>query len=255
MSGYGRAVRFDNEGKATRMVGVMYDISEMKQKERLKDEFISVASHELKTPVTSIKAYAEIIQERLDEMGNTENSQLLSKLNAQIDRLNALIGNLLDSTKISEGQLQLRFEPVNINELLNDKIQEIKRTTNHKIELVTQDTPMVNADRERIGQVITNLLSNAVKYSPQGTSITISSRSGPDGVMVNVRDKGYGIPEADIGKVFDKFFRVTTNNMDTFPGMGLGLYVTEKIVRQHGGTVSVESIEGKGSVFSFWLPF
>ena len=114
--------------------------------------------------------------------------------------------------------------------------------------------PLV-AGRERVGQVISNLLSNVVKYSPRGTVISIASQPERDGVKVSVEDKGYGIPDAEIDKIFERFFRVTANNMDTFPGMGLGLYITTQIIQKHGGTISVQSREGEGSVFSFWLSY
>ena len=227
---------------------------QLKQLIRQKDDFIGIASHELKTPVTSMKMYADIVQERLDELGDKGDSDLLSKLNAQIDRLTSLINHLLDTTRISEGQLKLALERIDIKELLTERIEEISRITNHHFVLQAQDRSTILADRERIGQVITNLLSNAVKYSPKGTTITITSRADNDGVTVSVRDEGYGIPEKDVSKVFDRFFRVSANNMDTFPGMGLGLYITDQIVHKHGGTIAVKSKEGVGSTFTFTLP-
>lgn len=253
MSGYGRSVRFDNKGKATRMVGVMYDISEAKQKEKLKDEFISIASHELKTPVASIKAYAELVEERLGEIGNTDDSELLSKLNRQIDRLTALIDNLLDSTKLSAGLLKLDLEPVDLNELLSDKVHEIERMSHHKFLLFLSDIPIVMLDRGRIGQVLANLFSNAIKYSPDKSTVTVSGTCDEEWIFISVKDDGFGIPQADIDHVFDKFFRVASNNMNTFPGMGLGLYITQQIVRAHGGWITVKSVEGNGSVFTFQL--
>ncbi len=229
--------------------------SQLKQLLKMRDEFISIASHELKTPITSMKIYGQIVQKRLEEIGDTDNRDLLSKLNTQVNRLTALINSLLDTTKISEGQLKLNLEQLDINELLVERISEIKTTSNHRFELQLEDMPQVTADRERIGQVITNLLSNAIKYSPKETTISITSIPGPDGVVVTINDEGYGIPEQDIGRIFEKFFRVTANNMDTFPGMGLGLYITTEIIHKHHGTVSAHSVEGKGSTFSFTLPY
>jgi PAS domain S-box-containing protein len=228
---------------------------QLKQLLKQRDEFIGIASHELKTPVTSIKAYAEIVQERLEEAGNEDDSELLSRLNTQIDRLTILINHLLDTTRISEGQLQLTFETIDINELLYERIEEIKRTTNHTFKLQTQAVQPVIADRERIGQVITNLLSNAIKYSPKGTTITIATLLEKHGITVSVQDEGYGIPDKDIKRIFEKFFRVTANNMNTFPGMGLGLYITAQIIQKHGGAIWVQSKEGEGTVFSFMLPY
>jgi signal transduction histidine kinase len=220
-----------------------------------RDDFIGAASHELKTPVTSIKAYAQIVQIELGEDSSTEKGDLMTRLNAQVDRLVILINHMLDTTKISEGRLQLTIESVNINELLKERVEEIRHTTSHRFDLQLGAVNPVMADRERIGQVITNLLSNAIKYSPDGTTVTILSSSSADGISVSVRDEGYGIPEEDQHKVFDRFFRVTSNNMDRYPGMGLGLYISEQIIYRHGGTIDVKSQVGKGSVFSFTLPY
>jgi two-component system CheB/CheR fusion protein len=219
-----------------------------------KDEFIGVASHELKTPVTSMKAYAEIVKERLDKAGNKQDSDLLSRLNSQIDRLTLLINDLLDTTRISEGQLNLTLEPLDMNELLTERVDEIKWTSNHKFNVFAEKLPPVTADHERIGQVLTNLLSNAVKYSPTNTTITVSGRVIETGIEISVKDEGFGIPAEDLNRIFDRFYRVTANNMDTFPGMGLGLYVSSQIIQRHGGSISVQSELGKGSVFSFTLP-
>jgi two-component system CheB/CheR fusion protein len=227
---------------------------QLKQLIKQKDDFISIASHELKTPVTSMKMYADIVQERLDELGDKTDSDLLIRLNAQIDRLTRLINHLLDTTSVSEGQLRLSLEKIDIGELLSERIEEIKRITNHKFELQTGEITPIFADRERIGQVITNLLSNAVKYSPKATTITVTSKTDGDVMKISVQDEGYGIPEKDISKIFDRFFRVTANNRDTFPGMGLGLYITDQIIQKHGGTISVQSKEGVGSTFTFTLP-
>lgn len=227
----------------------------LKQLLQQRDDFIGVASHELKTPVTSMKAYAEIVQGRLKVMGNNQDSELLGKLNAQINRLTNLINDLLDITKISEGQLKLTFEPLDVNELLQERIDEIRRTTHHQFELHTEELPPVSADRERIGQVVTNLLSNAIKYSPQETTITVSTRNLTDRIQVSVQDQGYGISEEDQKKIFDRFYRVTANNMDTLPGMGLGLYITAQIIHRHKGTINVKSKPGEGSVFEFTIAY
>jgi PAS domain S-box-containing protein len=228
--------------------------SQLKQLVKLRDEFIGVASHELKTPVTSMKAYAQIVKRRLEEIGELEDSELLARLNSQVDRLTALINNLLDTTRISEGQLLLSFEKLDINQLLSERIEEIRRTTDHHFEVNLQPLPGVAADRERIGQVITNLLSNAIKYSPRATTISVRSGSDASTVSITVRDQGYGIPKDDLPKLFERFFRVTANKTHAIPGMGLGLYISAQIIERHGGSMSVESKLGEGSAFTFTLP-
>ncbi|HEV9036609.1 MAG TPA: ATP-binding protein [Puia sp.] len=220
-----------------------------------RDEFIGAASHELKTPVTSIKAYAQIVQRELKQEEATENSDLMTRLNAQVNRLSVLINDMLDTTKISEGKLQLTVRPLDVNELLKERVEEIQHTTAHRFDVRTSPLAPVMADRERIGQVITNLLSNAIKYSPDHTIVTIVTCDTAGGIRVSIRDEGYGIPESDQPKIFDRFFRVTSNNMDRIPGMGLGLYISAQIIYRHGGTIEVQSRPGKGSVFSFTLPY
>lgn len=227
---------------------------QLKQLLNQRDEFIGIASHELKTPVTSMKAYAEMVLRGLESTGNTRSVELLTRLNRQIDRLTTLINHLLDTTRISEGKLNLTLEKFDIMELLRDRVGEISPTTDHRFELTVAGLPMVTADRERIGQVITNLLSNAIKYSPKGTTITITGRNVMDSVEISVTDEGYGISEANQKRIFERFFRVTSASMNNFPGMGLGLYITAQIIHRHGGTISVQSREGKGSVFSFIVP-
>lgn len=219
-----------------------------------RDEFIGVASHELKTPITSMKAYAEIILERLSEPGGLVQPRLVQKLDAQIDRVSDLINHLLDTTRIAEGNLILEFELLDINQLVSERIEEIRYTTKATLNLTAGDLPPVVADRERVGQVITNFLSNAIKYSPKDSTIEIVTSSIDDGIRVGVKDQGVGISKADQEKIFERFFRVSENDMDTYPGMGLGLYIVDKIIQRHHGAISVQSELGKGSTFSFTLP-
>ncbi|UCJ06270.1 PAS domain-containing protein [Chitinophaga pendula] len=221
---------------------------------RIRDEFIGIASHELKTPITSMKAYAEIIRENIAQSGHSKDVDLLTRLNAQIDRLTTLVNTLLDTTRISEGQLKLTPETFDINKLLVERTEEIKRTSHHQFEIQTQPLPMVYADAERIGQVITNLLSNAVKYSPDDTTITVKTEKENDYIKVSIADKGYGISEEEQEKIFDRFYRITSDNFDTFPGMGLGLYISAQIIHRHQGTINVKSKPGDGATFSFTIP-
>ncbi|RAI99428.1 PAS domain S-box-containing protein [Chitinophaga skermanii] len=227
---------------------------QLKQLLKLRDEFIAIASHELKTPVTSIKTYAEIVQERMIEKNLVEESDILKRLNAQIDRLTVLINDLLDTTKTAEGKLSFQFGPTNMNEVIQERLEEIRGATSHTFCLELSALPDAMADKERIGQVVSNLLTNAIKYSPAKSTITISSTALPNGVELSVRDEGYGISIEDQAKIFDRFYRVTDNKMDTFPGMGLGLYISSQIVQRHQGMLRVESELGKGSKFVFSIP-
>jgi PAS domain S-box-containing protein len=236
-------------------VEFIIDITAQKLLEQQKEGFIAIASHELKTPVTSIKVYGEVLLERLEKTKDNENIELVKKLNSQVERLNSLIVDLLDTTNIVEGHLTLKQQEFDINDLIKEQVEEIKRLSNDHSIVVKLDKPKhINADRERIGQVLTNLLSNAVKYSPPGSEVTISTKSMKNGIKVSVQDNGIGIPENMLNSVFNRFFRISNPKIQSYPGMGLGLYISAGIVERHGGTISVESTEGEGSNFYFTLP-
>ncbi|HEU5145434.1 MAG TPA: PAS domain S-box protein, partial [Chryseosolibacter sp.] len=245
----------NERGEAESAVAVILDISSRKELEEQKDEFIGIASHELKTPVTSIKAYTELLQERLEKTGHEENVMLINKLGSQVDRLVELIRNLLGTTRIAEGKMVLNLETLDLRELVKEQIEEFKRFSNkHKFVLKSSDVRPVDADRERITQVLTNLLSNAVKYSPDGGKVGVTIEEEDNEVKVTIADKGVGIADDAKDRIFDRFFRASTATNETQPGMGLGLYITAGIVHRHGGTISFESKIGKGSKFWFILP-
>lgn len=237
-------------------VEFIVDISEQKLLQQQKDEFIAIASHELKTPVTSIKVYAEVLQETFEKANDQKNADLIGKLDGQLNRLAALINDLLDTSKISEGRLQLNIEKFDLNKLIEERVEELQRISNrHQLIFQQGIVQLINADKERIGQVLTNLLSNAIKYSPAGGKILIISKGILSGVKVAITDNGIGIPETLINNVFDQFFRVTNPKIQTYPGMGLGLYISAAIIKRHGGSIEVKSEENKGSSFYFTLPY
>ena len=255
MKGYGRVVERSNGG-STRMIGVMYDITSYKLLEKQKDEFLGIASHELKTPITGIKAYAELLLSMFEEAGNQEYVSLMQKLDNQVDRLTDLIRTLLDATQVAEGLLPLHMETFDLNALITDHLEYLRGLSKkHPLIFKAGTLRPIMADKERIAQVLTNLISNAIKYSPDGGEIIIRSEVVKEGIMVSVQDSGIGIPEDMQAKVFDRFFRVGYAQADTFPGMGLGLYISAGIVQRHGGTIAVESKPGKGSRFYFILPY
>ena len=255
VSAYGRSVSSEN-GKAKRMAGVIYNITHRKMLENQKDDFFGIASHELKTPVTSIKAYAEVLQEMAAEAQDIRSVSVVEKLNKQVDRLTSLINNLLDTTKIFEGQLTIQREEFNINELIAERAEDMQPLTRkNTITLgLDPDIPNVLADRERIRQVLTNLISNAIKYSPGGGDIIIQSELKENELKVSVKDSGIGIPHDLKTKVFDRFFRVKNPRVHSFPGMGLGLYITAGIVHQHGGRILVDEKQEPGTLIYFTLP-
>lgn len=247
------AITLDN----TRLYeAVKNDIEERIAADKRKDEFIGIASHELKTPVTSLKAYTEILQVNLEFLQDAKVTEMLSKMNKQVDKLTGLIVDLLDVTKIQTGEMAYDYEAFDFDTLIYEIVEEMQRTTkNHEIIFEAGKCDGVKADKNRLSQVVTNLISNAIKYSPAGGKILITSDCTDHKVRLKVQDFGIGIPDKEKEKIFHRFFRVPgKNKQHTFPGLGLGLYISESIIKRHGGEMSFTSTEGSGSMFSFWLP-
>jgi PAS domain S-box-containing protein len=250
-----RALPFINDGEIVRWFGTNTDIDEQKQMQRQKDDFLGIASHELKTPVTSIKAYAQVLGAMLSSEGEEKKAQMVMKMDAQLNRLTNLIGDLLDVTKINSGRILFNKVWFDFNQAVEECVQDLQHTTNkHILVMDFKETGKVYSDKERIGQVMTNLISNAVKYSPHSNRIIISTERDDKMVTVCVEDFGIGIPEDKKDKVFEQFYRVSGTKQHTFPGLGLGLYISNEIIRREGGKMWVNSTEGKGSTFCFSLP-
>jgi two-component system phosphate regulon sensor histidine kinase PhoR len=252
----GHALPFRNaDNEIVAWFGICTDIDDQKNAMEKKDEFISVASHELKTPVTSLKGFTQILQMTLENKGNEMADSLLPKMDHQINKLTNLINDLLDVTKINRGQLQLDEENFNFNELVMEAVEELQRTTQtHGIEVKLAAEETIKGDRNRIEQVIINLLSNAIKYSPNADKVIVTSARTDGHIKLCVQDFGIGIPDSQQDKLFTRFFRVSDDKTNTYPGLGLGLYITSEIIRRHGGVIDFKSKEGKGSTFCFTLP-
>ncbi len=231
------------------------EIERRKTLERQKDEFIGIASHELKTPITSVKAYTQFLQKRFLKLNDKKSAELITKMNLQIDKLTKLISDLLDVTRIEEGKLQFREVRFDFNELVSEIIEEMQHTTNnHKIMKEFAKTKNINGDRDRIGQVITNLISNAIKYSPRSNKIIIKIILEKEYITLGVQDFGIGVSKEDQKKVFDRLHRVNGDGQQIYPGLGLGLYICAEIIKRHKGRIWVNSEKGKGSIFCFSLP-
>lgn len=254
VEGFGRVIVRETS-TARHMIGVLYDITHSKRLQEQKDEFISIASHELKTPVTSIKAYAQLLERMSGKGKESEKDQLLEKLIGQIDRLGNLIHTLLDSTKVFEGQLPLHLSEFILNDLILERIDDLKvLSEHHRIIFKPTASFPVHADRVRIGEVLTNLITNAIKYSPMGGDVSIDCATVDDGTKVTVTDQGIGISEELHKKVFARFFRGNDSMNQVVHGLGLGLYIAAGIIYRHHGTIGVDSKLGKGSTFYFVLP-
>lgn len=218
-----------------------------------KDEFIGLASHELKTPVTSLSGYLQIINRRLP--ADDANKSFIEKALAQINKLSILISDLLDVSKIETGQLPLSFTKFDLLQLVKE-VTEVMQYSSHAHTLhlnIIADTLMVTADRQRIEQVIINLLSNAVKYSPGESAVNISASVNKNKALVSVHDFGLGIGKEQQERIFNRFYRVEDMAVH-ISGLGIGLFISKEIITRHNGRLWVESEEGKGSVFLFEIP-
>jgi signal transduction histidine kinase len=220
-----------------------------------RDEFFSIASHELKTPVTSLKAYTQLLLMDAKVTNDEQNIKMLSKMDFQIVKLTSLINDLLDTSRLQSGTLSYHKEPFQLKKLIPDAIEKIKSTAPDFEFVFKSDTDAyVNADRERIGQVITNFLSNAIKYGGSSKKINIELNKKDNKIVCSVEDFGKGIVPEEQDKVFGRFYRISGKNMNTFPGLGLGLFISKEIIEHHGGKIGVTSERDKGSVFYFELP-
>ncbi|UFK98143.1 PAS domain-containing sensor histidine kinase [Kaistella faecalis] len=249
-----RATPVTVEGEVVKWIGTSTNIHEFKNLVAQKDTFLGIASHELKTPLTSLKLYAQVLERMLKKTGDEKNAQFAKKMDLQVIKLTSLIGDLLDVTKINSGKIHLNQDVFDFEKLVLETAEELQMSTMHKIEIESEHVGMVFADRERISQVITNLISNAIKYSPEAEKIIIEVTGNNDETVFTVHDFGIGMPEEKKDRVFEQYYRVSGDEQSTFPGLGLGLYIAAQIVERSHGKIWVNSVLGKGSTFSFSLP-
>lgn len=247
--------RFTSDGKFLGYIGSCLDITDRKEVEKRKDEFIGLASHELKTPITTIKAFTQLLQRELPPDTKKITNSYLTKMDNHIDKLTNLVSDLLDISKIESGKIVFSREKFNIDDLLEEVSRDMQHTTEkHKIMLKQRARKTIVGDRERLSQVLVNLISNAIKYSPSADKVIIRSAVDTNNVIISVQDFGIGIPQNKRQLVFDRFSRVIDQNQHPFPGLGLGLYISKEIVSRHGGKIWAESEEGQGSTFYISLP-
>jgi two-component system phosphate regulon sensor histidine kinase PhoR len=249
-----RAVPLRNEaGEIVFWVGTATDIEEQKQQMQRKDEFIGIASHELKTPLTSLKGYLQIIANYKKEELPPVVQNSVGKANIAINKLQHLVNDLLDVSKIQAGRLDYLLGPVDLAELIDNVIESAAHIyPNHRFENRAQERFRVLGNAERLEQVLMNFINNAVKYSPGNKDVIVSTTLQNDSVRVAVTDHGVGLSAEQISKIFDRFYRVEDKKFMT-SGLGMGLYISAEIINSHQGKIGVESEPGKGSTFYFEL--
>ncbi len=244
----------DPEARFLGAVEVLSDITRMKELDLLKDQFITVAAHEIKTPVTAIKGFAQTLARTPDACA-PKYRRAIETIVQQSDRIDALVKDFLDVSGMRWGRVKLSPERIDLTALVTEEVARKAATApRHHLVVSRKDPVSVQGDRERLNQVLENLLDNAIKFSPQGGEVEVQVRREADRAVVSVRDHGVGIPKERQSHLFDRFYRAHIGTPYDYGGLGVGLYISREIVRQHGGEIWFESEEGKGSTFYFSLP-
>lgn len=251
----------DEGGKISMWISTNTEIQKLKEEERRKGDFLKMVSHELKTPVTSIKGYVQLLLNMLQKEDADPGRNILplkpslERIDHQIKRLTRLISEMLDLSRIEENKLELQQQVFCLNKLVDHTVQDIRYTnTQHQIEVFHEYKCKVLADKDRIGQVLINFITNAIKYSPESKDIVVRIQKHKNNqVAVSVKDQGIGIEKKNHKNIFKRFYRIGGKGEETYSGFGIGLYLAKEIVERHDGSITVKSKKGKGSDFSFIL--
>ncbi|MDP9047119.1 MAG: PAS domain-containing protein [Bacteroidota bacterium] len=242
----------DEHGKTVRWFGTNTDITEQRALVQQKDDFLSIASHELKTPITSLKASLQLLERMKDNPVPQMLPKLVSQSSKSMQRISTLVEDLLNVTKLNNGNLQLNLSEFNIAELLNDCCNDIRLKGEYKLIVEGDSKLRVQADEHQVEQVLVNLVNNAVKYASESKTILLLVEKLDQMAKISVKDFGPGISRDKLKHLFDRYYRATQS--DHISGLGLGLYICSEIVKRHGGQIGVESKVGKGSTFWFTIP-
>jgi signal transduction histidine kinase len=225
------------------------------EREARRNEFTSMIIHELKTPLSSLKGYSQLLGKRYERVGDEQGTYLATRMDQQINKLTGLIDELLDVTRLEGGQLPLRESTFAFDDLVEEVMADIQLTTDqHTIIREGWTHATIQADRERIGQVLTNLLTNAIKYAPNSQIILVKLTGDTQSITACVQDSGPGIPSANQARIFEPFYRIERPDQIYTQGLGLGLTIAAGLIERHHGRIWVESEENTGTTFCFTLP-
>lgn len=243
---------YNHNGEITMWIGTATDIHERKMQEQRKDDFMSIASHELKTPLTSIKAYVQLLESKLPLQQET--GTYVRKVTGMVERLNGLVSDLLDVSKLQTGKLQFSSTDFDFDTMVDETIEHVQHTTTtHRIIKKGTVGKTIRGDQQRIEQVLNNYLTNAIKYSPKADEVLVEVGVEDQDIVVAVTDRGIGIDKESQARLFERFYRVEGME-NRFQGLGIGLYIASEIVHRHNGKAWVKSEPGTGSTFYFSLP-
>jgi two-component system CheB/CheR fusion protein len=243
------------DGTAEYLTGIMHDITDYKLDDLRKNDFIAIVSHELKSPLTSIKGYLQLLERKAKQEKNAFANSALEKTMRQVKKMDVLINGFLNVSRLENGKIYLNKQIFEIDLMASELIDEIiHANTTHNINVAADCGLSIHADRDKIGQVITNLLSNAIKYSATGTKIDVYCKKEKEELQISIKDEGMGVKSEDLEKLFDRYFRIDNVKTKTISGFGIGLYLCAEIIHSHGGKIWAESEVGNGSTFCFSLP-
>ncbi len=250
------SVFYDKESNPLSLNGTLRDITQQKKEEERKDDFMGMVSHELKTPLTSLQAYIQILQRIASKEENTQQQNILEKCFKQTNYMNSMINGFLNVSRLDSGRLHM--EKITFDfQILFSEIEDEVVSTNSARHFVFKSSgqTMILADREKIAQVLHNLIGNAIKYSPSDTSITVEYLiMDQNNLIIHIQDQGIGISEEDQERIFDRYYRVKDLNSRFIAGFGIGLYLSKEIIELHDGIIQVKSIKNEGTIFSIILP-
>ena len=244
----------NKQGSVIAAASIISDITEQKEMEKRKDDFVNIASHELKTPITSMKLYIDVLSKRIQKYDDIKIHRIIDNIKNQTERLQKLVNDLLDVSRLQTGKLTFTSEKFIINPLISEIVEVLQASTIKTIQYENSELLTVVADKFRIYQVLTNVITNAIKYSGEGTEIKISLSKKNNKAIISVQDYGIGIPKDKQDKIFERLYQVTEDTEKTFPGFGMGLYISKEIIKHHKGEIWVKSKKGQGSTFYFTLP-
>lgn len=248
-------IELNDEGGVKAVIGTILDITEAKEDDLRKDDFIGMVSHELKTPLTSLVGYSQILDLHARRTNDTFAKDKIDKVLTQVKKMNTMINGFLNVSRLESGKIQLNKQPFLMNALIKETIEDLGlRAGTHQLNFAEGSDANIVADRDKIGTVLSNLISNAVKYSPGGMQIMIKSILKNNTVVISVEDEGMGIGQADLEKLFDRYYRAEHKQMENISGFGIGLYLCAEIINRHEGRIWAESVVGKGSTFYFEIP-
>jgi signal transduction histidine kinase len=244
------------DGSFVGRVWTLRDVTADRELDRMRDAFVATVSHELRTPLTSISGFLEMMQEEEAALG-ASGRRYLEVIRRSTERLHALVEDLLLVAQIEARRVELQLSSVDVGELAYRSVEAARPAADDKgvqVELVRDHPPLVRADRQRLTQVLDNLISNAIKFTDAGGRVRVETAQDAQGVKLVVADTGIGIPDAEQGQVFSRFFRASTATQQAIPGTGLGLAISRALVEQHGGTIALESAVGRGTEITVTLP-